>query len=79
MLNNSLSAILGERRLKISKLSRETGILRSTLTNLYYQKTISISFVVLEKLCKYLNCSVNDLIEYITDFNKSERSINFVR
>lgn len=69
MINNNLSAILGERRLKISKLSEDTGISRSTLTNLYYQKTTSISFNVLDQLCKYFNCSVNDLIKHIPDIS----------
>ncbi len=69
VINNNLSAILGERRLKISKLSEDTGISRSTLTNLYYQRTTSISFDVLNHLCKHLNCSVNDLITYIPDIS----------
>lgn len=71
MINSGLSRILGERRLKISKLSKDTGISRSTLTNLYYQKTISISFDVLDKLCIYFNCSVNDLLKRNSDAENS--------
>ena len=64
MINNKFSVILAERLLKISKISEETGISRTTLTNLYYRKSTKISFDVLDKLCKYLDCSVSDIIEY---------------
>lgn len=67
MINNRFSTILGERLLKISKISEETGISRTTLTNLYYRRSTQISFDVLNKLCKYLDCSVEDIIEYSPD------------
>ena len=38
MINNNFSKLLGERLLKISKVSEETGISRTTLTNLYYRR-----------------------------------------
>lgn len=62
-INNNLSAILGEKLLKVSKVSKDTGISRTTLTNLYYKRNTSISLDVLGKLCGYLNCSVGELLE----------------
>lgn len=59
---NNFSKILGERRLKISKISSDTGIARGTLTNLYYNRSKRISFDVLNKLCSYLECSIEDII-----------------
>lgn len=50
MIKNKLSRILGERRLKITQLSKETGISRTTLTAIYYDRSEGISFGVLEKL-----------------------------
>lgn len=67
MINNNFSKLLGERLLKISKVSEETGISRTTLTNLYYRRNRKISFDVLDKLCEYLNCNVGDIIEYKGD------------
>ena len=67
MINNKFSTILGEKLLKISKISEETGISRTTLTNLYYRRSTQISFDVLNKLCKYLNCGVEDIITYSPD------------
>lgn len=62
VVDNRLSALLGERRIKISDASRDTGISRSTLTNLYYGRGTAVSYEVLAKLCKYLNCGIGDLL-----------------
>ena len=64
MISNKFSTMLGERLLKISKISADTGISRTTLTNLYYRRSTQISFDVLDKLCCYLNCNIEDIIEY---------------
>lgn len=62
-LDNNLSAILGERLIKITQVSKDTGISRTTLTNLYYKRSKAISGDVLHKLCDYLGCTVGDLLE----------------
>jgi len=67
MIINKFSTILGERLLKISKIADDTGISRTTLTNLYYRRLNGISFEVLGKLCRYLDCSVSDILEYRED------------
>ena len=64
MISNNFSRLLGERLLKISTISEETGISRTTLTNLYYRRSSAISFDVLDKLCNNLNCRISDIIEY---------------
>lgn len=58
-----LSSLLGERKLKISDVTRDTGISRTTLTALYYEKGDGISYRVLKELCVYLNCSVGDIFQ----------------
>ena len=70
MIVNKFSALLGAKLLKITKVSRDTGISRTTLTNLYFRRSIGISFEVLDKLCGYLDCEVNDLFEYKNDETK---------
>lgn len=61
MLVNRFSAILGARRIKISDISHETGISRTTLTALYYDKGKAISFDVLDKVCRCLDVQPSDL------------------
>lgn len=62
-----LSRLMGEKRLKISELSEMTGLHRNGLTKLYYEKTDGVKFETLEKLCRTLNCSVGELIEFTED------------
>lgn len=56
------STILGERKLHISKVSHDTGISRTTLTNLYYGTSTAISFDVLKKLCDYFQCDIGNIL-----------------
>jgi putative transcriptional regulator len=67
MLKNNLSKIMGEQRIKIYELEKLSGISRSTLTRLYYNKTITISFNTLENICRALECTTSDILEYLPD------------
>ena len=63
MIKCHLSRLLGEKKLKISDVSRDTGINRGTLSRLYQETAQRIELDVLEKLCVYLNCPVSDILE----------------
>lgn len=63
MIKCHLSRIMGERRLKVSDVARETGINRGTISRLYNETAIRVDFNVLEALCRYLDCQVGELIE----------------
>lgn len=62
MIKCHLSKILGERRLKIADVARDTEINRGTITRLYHETAVRVDFEVLEKLCKYLDCEIGDLL-----------------
>jgi len=62
-----LGRLLGERKLRASEVARKTGINKNTLSSLYNEKVSGIRFETLRRLCKFLNCSIGDLIEYIAD------------
>ncbi|HOJ77042.1 MAG TPA: helix-turn-helix transcriptional regulator [Bacillota bacterium] len=62
-----LSTILGVKRLKMADVVRGTGLARDTVRNLYYDKTRRVDYEVLEKICDYLDCSLEDLLEYKKD------------
>lgn len=63
MIKINLSRIMGEKKLKISDVSRATGIHRGTLSRLYQEKAMRIELEVLDKLCRYLKCDVCELLE----------------
>ena len=62
-----LVRLLGERKLRASEVARRTGINKNTLSYLYNEKVSGIRFDTLEKLCKFLDCSIGELIEYVPD------------
>jgi putative transcriptional regulator len=64
MIKCHLSKLMGERKLKIADVARDIGVHRNTITLLYYEKAKRIDFDVLNKLCKYFNCTISDLLEY---------------
>lgn len=65
MIKCNLSELMGKEKIRsISNLSRETGISRVTLHELYHDKNKAIRFETIETLCRYFNCEVGDLLEY---------------
>lgn len=64
MIKCHLSTLMGERKLKIADVARDIGVHRNTITLLYYEKAKRIDFDVLDKLCKYLGCTVSDILEF---------------
>ena len=67
MVKCHLSKIMGERRLKISDLARDTGLNRGTLTRLYHETAERIELDVVDALCTYFGCGVAALFEHIPD------------
>ncbi len=67
MVKCHLSRLMGERKLKIADLSRDTGINRGTVTRLYHETAERVDLAVMNALCVYFDCRVEDLFEYIPD------------
>ncbi|MEO1240918.1 MAG: helix-turn-helix transcriptional regulator [Pseudomonadota bacterium] len=62
-----LSRLMGERKLKIADIARETDINRGTLTRLYYEKAERVDLDVIEILCRYLECEIGELMEIVDE------------
>ncbi len=63
MIKCHLSRIMGEQKLKIADVARDTGINRGTITRLYQETAVRVEFDVLEQLCVYLGCDITELLE----------------
>lgn len=61
MILCNLAAIMGERRLKISKVAADTGISRTTLTALYYDSGKGVQFETANLLCIYFGITMGEL------------------
>jgi putative transcriptional regulator len=62
-----LSRLMGERKLKISDVARDTGLHRNTITLLYQETSARVDMEAMDKLCKYFNVGVAELFEYVAD------------
>ena len=56
-----------KRRVTIQEVAEATGINRMTLSKMINQHGAVIRTDVLDKLCKFFNCKIEDLAEYIED------------
>ncbi|MDN3696198.1 MULTISPECIES: helix-turn-helix domain-containing protein [Vibrio] len=63
MLKCHLSKIMGEKRLKIADVARDTGVNRGTITRLYNETATRVELDVIDSLCEYLNIEVGELLE----------------
>ncbi len=70
MIKCHLSRLMGEKKLKISDVTRDTGINRGTITRLYHETAQRIELDALDALCEYLDCQVSDLFEHIEQSEK---------
>jgi putative transcriptional regulator len=60
-----LSKLMGERKLKISDVARDTGLHRNTVTLLYQETATRIDLDAIEALCRYFEIKVGDLFELL--------------
>jgi len=63
------------KRASITELSASTGINRVTLSKMINQRGYSTVTDNLDQLCRYFNCKLEDLAEYVPDAEPTENSI----
>lgn len=86
MIKCNLAVLLAERNMKISELSKRTGISRTTLTALAQNQSKGIQFDTFDTLCNYLKITPNDLFiqerfEYdfsVIEINKKESTLDIL-
>ena len=67
MINIRLDYVLLDKRMKLKELSEITGIAVNNLSVLKTNKARAIRFSTLEAICKALDCTPGDLVEYVPD------------
>ena len=65
MIRSNLAVLLAERNLRISRVSADTGISRTTLTALSSNNFQGIQMDTLNQLCRYLNVRPESILHYI--------------
>ena len=67
MVKCHLSRLMGERKLKIADVARDTGVNRGTITRLYQETASRIDLEVIDALCSYFGCTIGELFEFSKD------------
>ena len=57
--------MMGEKKMNISDVARETGVNRGTITRLYHETAQRIELETIDRLCELFDCDVGDLLEYV--------------
>ncbi len=65
MIRCHLSRLMGEHKMKISDVARETQLHRNTITLMYRETASRVELVAVDKLCQLFSCEVGDLLEYV--------------
>lgn len=65
MIRCHLSRLMGERKMNIANVARETGLHRNTITLLYRETAARVELEAMDKLCSLLECEVGDLFEHV--------------
>lgn len=65
MIKCHLSKLMGERKLKISDVARDTGLHRNTITLLYQETATRVDLEAIDALCRYFEVGVGDLFEFV--------------
>lgn len=53
---------MGRKRLSIQDVHAFSNLSRTTISNLYNDKATRIDFETIEKLCRYLDCDLSELL-----------------
>jgi len=67
MIRCHLSRLMGERKMKIADVARETGLHRNTITLLYNETATRIELDAIDRLCRLFNCEVAELLEFTSE------------
>ncbi|MTT53924.1 helix-turn-helix domain-containing protein [Alcanivorax sp. VBW004] len=63
MIRCHLARMMGEHKMRIADVVRETGLSRNTITLMYKETAQKVDLDAIERLCALFECQVGDLLE----------------
>ncbi|MBT4328591.1 MAG: helix-turn-helix transcriptional regulator [Gammaproteobacteria bacterium] len=67
MIRCHLSKLMGEHKMKVIDVARETELHRNTISLLYKETATRVDMDTINKLCKLFKCGVGDLFEFVDE------------
>lgn len=62
MVKNNLRVLMAKNKMNIQDVSDATGLSRKSISKLYHETSVQITFDVIGKLCTLFECEPGDLI-----------------
>lgn len=62
VVRNNLRVLMAKHKMNIQDVSDATGLSRKSISKLYHEDSVQITFDVIARLCKLFNCDVEDLL-----------------
>lgn len=62
VVKNNLRVLMAKKGVNIQDVSDATGLSRKSISKLFNETSIQITFDVIARLCVYFNCGVDDLL-----------------
>lgn len=72
MIRCHLARMMGERKMRIADVARQSGLSRATVTLLYKETAQKVDLEALDKLCKLFNCELGELLEQVPNNSVSQ-------
>ncbi|MAS24439.1 MAG: XRE family transcriptional regulator [Oceanospirillaceae bacterium] len=63
MIRCHLARMMGEHKMRIADVARETGLSRVTVTLLYKETAQKVDLEAIDKLCELFDCGIGELLE----------------
>ncbi|HEY9033235.1 MAG TPA: helix-turn-helix transcriptional regulator [Pseudomonadales bacterium] len=73
MIRCHLARMMGEHKMRIADVARETGLSRATVTLLYKETAQKVDLEAIEQICVLFDCTVGDLLEFVP--NPSDQGV----
>lgn len=67
MIIINLDVMMAKRKISLNELSQKVGITIANLSILKNNKAKAIRFSTLDAICRALDCTPSDIIEYVKD------------
>jgi putative transcriptional regulator len=63
---------MGREKLRISDVSRLTGLNRSTVSSLYKETATRLDVAAIDSLCNLFHCPVGELFEHVPESEETQ-------
>lgn len=64
MIRIKLAELCGKHKKKVSDVAEGSGVNKNTLYKLYHEKSGRVDLAVLEAICIYFQCDLDNLMEF---------------